>query len=706
MNPTWVATKEHFSFRFRLKWAIFLATLATSMIVANALVPVIDRSQFDCSLDQSGEKVIVEQCHYGDRSGDLEYWGFIRHFELDLNSRKLSSWSQEQSIRQVLLFSRPPLSKSDEATLKNFKYSNLQLKRKQIRVGSALVADRYFLGPSGTGLLAFDLRDPQLRQIEFAVQESAWIPDQPYAIPKSHHFLATSINTASPSQMRVDLVSIQEDRLEIIASWIAARGKADSVATGDQIVSLSVDGKKLEYRDNVDGRLLDTFELPETFDVAKSTWFFDFHMFVADLSANERMRVDLRSKTTLAPSAGKREIAIGTYVPSNHSLLNYFDINALDGMLVHKETGHQVMAYQVARTPDSFVNSFRDNASPVLIAGDSSPIVLDDHRLFIPNHAFGISADIVEIPSGKLLTRVVPLWWVPGFVVVMVCCYVLGVFGWIRASLLDGGWAWLDALLVAAVPVVPLSIRAFAGDTFDLHRTPHLIVQGVCAAGLTLTGIWLVFGKTRWILRWLPFLLVISLVIALRSAVLYERPLQVWRSLGLIVVPVVYAFLVFSVAKFFGCKLKRISSHNAEGRLQEVSASTVGTWGLFETMLVVAAFAVLFAALRPLFPTMAALASDRWLERRTLLEACILLIIAAALMSRGRMICRIAVCAVLLTSGTILANELVLFICGVEFSRYVFHVLTLAGFTPSIGATCMILLLIPYRLRGWRIGWA
>ena len=228
--------------------------------------------------------------------------------------------------------------------------------------------------------------------------------------------------------------------------------------------------------------------------------------------------------------------------------------------------------------------------------------MLDESRLLFASHAYGLSVKIVEVPTGRHLRELVPLWWVPWFVGLSLGAYLISVTGWMRASAAEGGWAWLDLALVSGFALLIFSIRLYSGATFDTERSPHRFINGISLAGLTLTVTWLVLGKSQLILRALPLLLTLSCIIAVRYAVWGDRPVQVWRNTMWILVPTLYALLICLAAKLLRIEfLRRFPTDVATSHIT-VKTSMEKTFQLRHLLLAISCIAVLLVPLRPLIP--------------------------------------------------------------------------------------------------------
>jgi hypothetical protein len=332
------------------------------------------------------------------------------------------------------------------------------------------------------------------------------------------------------------------------------------------------------------------------------------------------------------------------------------------------------------------------------------PEVLDEHRLLFPSHAFGFSAKIVEIPTGKFVRSLVPLWWVPWFVGVVAMVYLCGAVGWMRASAGEEGWAWLDIALVGGVALLILSVRLYAGDRFETYRSPHRFINGICITGLTLTVVWLVLGRSRLVLRGLPLLLMLACVITVRHVLWGDRPVQVWRTTMSMLVPVIYALLICLTAKLLriGFTRKRPAVDGTSNG--DAVAPIRSTFQLRDLLLAVACIAVLLTSLRPLLPTVATIGDTRWLSPLSIKGICAMLLVGAAMLSARRWIFFCAVALALVTAAALVTRDLSEFVRNEDLPWTWTYQLVPLGCTFSAGIVSFALFLLPYRLRGWRIG--
>ena len=154
--------------------------------------------------------------------------------------------------------------------------------------------------------------------------------------------------------------------------------------------------------------------------------------------------------------------------------------------------------------------------------------------------------------------------------------------------------AWIDGLMVV-VPLFALCAYRIESSGMRLvaERVEYQYAQGIVMACGVASVLWILFGSTRWLLRTLPLLLIVSVVTSVLAVLFRHHPQTAWIALGSALLPVAIMAVPLAVMRWFGWRWER--EHTDESAAAESSWSRVHLRDLFSVTVLLS---VCFASLR------------------------------------------------------------------------------------------------------------
>lgn len=203
---------------------------------------------------------------------------------------------------------------------------------------------------------------------------------------------------------------------------------------------------------------------------------------------------------------------------------------------------------------------------------------------------------ILDRETGATIAKHQPLCGIGYWLFAWVTFTSLWWIGWFARSAADGGWAWLDCSCFLVIGMAAIAGRILlSGEPTSETRIELRICQGVCASGVALTCLWIVFGKTRWTLKILPPIGWVAFICAVVMAVFGLRSWAVGASLITLSILFLWMFLAALVMRFAGVRLE--GPQGGDVALQQVAAGSA-RFPLRDIFVLTAVVAVLFSVLR------------------------------------------------------------------------------------------------------------
>lgn len=171
-----------------------------------------------------------------------------------------------------------------------------------------------------------------------------------------------------------------------------------------------------------------------------------------------------------------------------------------------------------------------------------------DGKFFFTTSRFGITADVLDVRTGKVLFHRVPyksLVWLLPLVVLGSTLWSWQVVRWSQRAEV-AGWA-----VASVLSLMYLSVLLTHLTHWKYYQQPiviHQYVQGYFIAALSVSYAWMVWGKGRWFVRCLPLFIITVVLILLARWMLNELSVAVEAVVTTLLVS------VFSLPLFIGMR--------------------------------------------------------------------------------------------------------------------------------------------------------
>ncbi len=306
---------------------------------------------------------------------------------------------------------------------------------------------------------------------------------------------------------------------------------------------------------------------------------------------------------------------------------------------------------------------------------------------------------ILDRETGATLAKHQPLWGIVYLLFGWVVFTSLWWIGWFARSVSDGGWAWLDCSCFLVISMAAFAGRILlSGEPTSETRIEQRICQGICAAGVALTCLWIVLGKTRWTLKILPPIAWVAFVCAVVMTVFGLRSWAVGATVMTLSILFLWMLLAAWLMRFTGVRLEEPS--NGDMALPKVATGKT-RFPLRDIFLLTAVVAVLCSVLRFAPLPKASAFGLGFIEG---LVNCMLMAMNAMVISW----CALSRRAVWVRWPIWLASPIVCATVGVLYSAWLHQsknyewIAAYHGVVQMTAAVTIFFLLHAYRWRGWR----
>ncbi len=306
---------------------------------------------------------------------------------------------------------------------------------------------------------------------------------------------------------------------------------------------------------------------------------------------------------------------------------------------------------------------------------------------------------ILDRETGATIAKHQPLCGIGYWLFAWVTFTSLWWIGWIARSVADGGWAWLDCSCFLVLSMASFAGRILlSGEPTSETRIEQRICQGLCAAGVALTCLWIVFGKTRWTLKILPPIAWVAFVCAVVMVVFGLRSWAVGATIVTLSILFLWMILAAWLLRFTGVRLEEPS--NGDIALRKVATGKT-RFPLRDIFLLTAVVAVLCSVLR-FAPLPKASALDLGFIEG--LVNCMLMALNTMVVSW----CALSGRAIWVRWPIWLASPMVCATIGVLYSAWLHQsknyewIAAYHGVVQMTAAVTVFFLLHAYRWRGWR----
>jgi hypothetical protein len=501
-----------------------------------------------------------------------------------------------------------------------------------------------------------------------------WLSNPSRAIMKvgdSGEFIVYGMN--GPPGQPLELLHIADDGdVESITSWRAMPVPANAFYaspgfSGGEIATIGVKADRIEIRSAADGSLVRTVVLPVTHAPTRMKWRF-----------SEDLLVCLDNKT-LKILDWRKGVALPNITDSDQHWRHTGPLIAVRGgdgnrRVIDFRTGDTVGQFRSRHAMDYF----------------------DREHAVTSSQGFGWTITEFDLASGKVSRR-----WRPfAYVVPSLIGWLLAFFAWSVSWMLLSArlalWAWIDSLLIGGVAFGLLTFRAvISGDTLDDARHVYQYTQGIAMAGAAVVVLWLVFGRTRVTLRVLPPIALCALVASLLAVFFRDQPTTAWHAVGSTLIPVLLLSVWLVTLRLMKWQIVRVDEEGRQRGQRRYPMRDL----FWITLLMSAGFAPLrlIAEHADGLPNLDSMAWPLVISQIVGLAAIV------GSLSRYRWI--FIPCAVLVVSALVYfaADSVARFASD---RLYLSYLLLRSSVPQRILMTfpvAVFVMLLPYRLRGWRL---
>ncbi|GAB5406120.1 MAG: hypothetical protein Aurels2KO_43510 [Aureliella sp.] len=479
---------------------------------------------------------------------------------------------------------------------------------------------------------------------------------------------STNTPTGKGATVTRTLLTIADGKFKELERWKSDWHFAYS-AVGPNIFTLKNSmtnpaAPSIVERRDVDGKVVDEIQLPEDFRTASDILFVGDIVFGSpgsnrpipyDLIAKRQLNLET-SSTTWPLAAGDRQVLL--YDSRPEARIRIYDLE-----------------------PEAVVSESSFSSDAVLLA-------VQPERVLVGTNENGLTLYVLGRNS-RTIHKQSPFAWAAWLMPVTVIAFIAWALLWIRASIRDGGAAWLDALILCGLPFVAIYFRAHS--VTPQHLTLN-ICQGILLGSLIGSACWVAFGNSRHAFRILPFF---GSACLLCVALLWYLGVTRLGVEGLVTtaLPATGFLFVGLALRAFGCRCVNI--HDADSAAEKPQVTMLDYFALVLGLAIFLAPARLFAAEMDLLSMLRSI----WLH--VLVASIGLGVFVWLVMSNYR--------GMFVTTAFFVAVTTSLMVY-IPWHHFVFasyptsheaarSIIVVLGFC----CTTTFAILLPFRLRGWRL---
>ena len=269
-----------------------------------------------------------------------------------------------------------------------------------------------------------------------------------------------------------------------------------------------------------------------------------------------------------------------------------------------------------------------------------------------------------------------------------------------------GGSPWLDAVLVGGLFLGALILRMVAvGGWPWFMRLPNWFGFGIFCAALMLAEFYLIFGKSRLMLRVMPGLLLLATLLAIISMIYETDPRWAWFGLVTLFIPVGFMLCVFILIRLLGWRPVRDPSAGLGRNSTHLksTASNSASPRLVDLFVLITCIGAVVAAVRPILGSWGHSWQALILHYVSFAIVGLCLLVGILALSRWR---------VAFIAGCLIVALAYIYLLIPPMSDFTFHG---SGYRLRVSSrgvafeamlssmTAFFVLIIPFRLRGWRL---
>jgi hypothetical protein len=379
------------------------------------------------------------------------------------------------------------------------------------------------------------------------------------------------------------LFKVTDGKLRQTTNWAELDHRTFQVASQSYILSLLVDGTTIEVRSAISGDVVSRYSVPQTPSLGSAMisidqtggkswihWIGD-PLLYTDALTGKSLPVPVGSDLIERDFNGNRLITIRRNVKESSGWVC---------MIVDATTGDELSRFEIALGNYSPLSSILGGIYMI----DSSQMVsaTQDCRFFT-----------YDISTGKLIQAFDPLLWADWCRRFALLAFGLWCLVWLRVRIKLHPNGWIDFAICTV-----LAVAFFCYQLQYNVEAPHslLMLSGIFGSWVLAAMSWLVFGNTRWSLRFQPFILTIGITTGIMAVTTTKdqgvlAPFVVGLSMLLIALAVAMLPLRFLRFRF----LNDLALEEDIGNLQQHRWSAFALRDVFSLTM---AFALLFAVAR------------------------------------------------------------------------------------------------------------
>ncbi|MCA9193883.1 MAG: hypothetical protein KDB03_19060 [Planctomycetales bacterium] len=182
--------------------------------------------------------------------------------------------------------------------------------------------------------------------------------------------------------------------------------------------------------------------------------------------------------------------------------------------------------------------------------------------LVIANSQYGLSVELLDYQTGKIIKRFVPFRWLSFVLPILILGFALCTELWIRLATRNGlALGWIIALPVLALSIT-LLVHLRKWGLFGRPEFAHNYLQGVFLGLYCAAHAWLVWGAGRLSLRYLPLVVVTGILVLLVRSMVTVVSLQVEAILTTVFTSL-FVLIAFAILRATGL-VRRPQVHELE----------------------------------------------------------------------------------------------------------------------------------------------
>ncbi len=316
--------------------------------------------------------------------------------------------------------------------------------------------------------------------------------------------------------------------------------------------------------------------------------------------------------------------------------------------------------------------------------------------MLLVSSAYGYSVIEVTAESSEVIRQHAPYAWAAWLMPLTAALFATWAVYCVRCSIQDEGWAWIDCLLIGEIPLTCVWQRLL---TVESEPIVLLFEVGIYLGLLSVATLWLVFGQARVSLRFLVVAVIVSIGLRYGLAVPRDEQLEA----PVVVVTLAAAVGVYGLGRTLRCF--GLKCRNQLLPSPKTSPPRVTVAGFFWAAPAIALLAVEARTLRPIH-VVDGVANLFGMASVGAAFSLFLMIAAMLALSPSKRLHAFAsvFCGAVAVAAVALPWSM--FVYGFRLDHFVGTVgSTILPSAMLIPFTAMFILLLPYRLRGWRFVW-